>query len=131
MDCVTRLATQSALALKSAGIAAVGRYLGCCSGSWKALTPAELQAIHKAGLSLLLIWETNPTFAGYFSFAQGLSDAKEAVGEAGYLGAPKGSALRWISTPKREICLRFLTIFALSGRVSVSTSWALTVPMPL
>ncbi|KLU63439.1 hypothetical protein CEB3_c02020 [Peptococcaceae bacterium CEB3] len=93
IDCVTQLTTQSALALKSAGMAAVGRYLGYRLGWWKALTPEELQAIHKAGLSLLLIWESNPTFAGYFSFTQGLSDVKEAVGEAVYLGAPKGSAL--------------------------------------
>jgi hypothetical protein len=52
-----------------------------------------LQAIHEAGLSVFLIWESNPTSAGYFSNAKGVSDAKQAVEEAQYLGAPAGTAI--------------------------------------
>ena len=94
MDCATRLTAQTAAAVKDAGIVAVGRYLGYKNHTWsKTLTPDELKAIHAAGLSVILIWESDPTFAGYFSYARGLADAKEAVGEAAYLGAPKGTAI--------------------------------------
>jgi len=94
MDCATRLTSQSAATVKAAGIVAVGRYLGFKNHSWsKTLTTDELQAIHEAGLSVVLIWESDPTFAGYFSYAKGLADAKQAIEEATYLGAPKGTAI--------------------------------------
>ena len=94
MDCTTRLTAQSAETVKSAGIVAVGRYLGYKNHTWsKTLTPDELQAIHTAGLSVVLIWESDPTFAGYFSYAKGEADAKSAVEEAAYLGAPKDTVI--------------------------------------
>jgi hypothetical protein len=94
MDCATRLTSQSVAAVKDAGIVAIGRYLGYKTSSWsKTLTPEELQAIHAAGLSVVLIWEGNPTFAGYFNYAKGLEDAKRAVEEANYLGASKDTAI--------------------------------------
>lgn len=94
MDCTTRLNSQTAAAVKAAGIMAVGRYLGYKTQGWsKSLTPDELQAIHTAGLSVFLIWESNPTSAVYFNYAKGLSDAKLATTETTYLGAPKNTAI--------------------------------------
>lgn len=94
IDCATRLNAQTAASVKAAGVLAVGRYLGYKTTSWsKTLTPDELQAIHTAGLSVFLIWESNPTFAGYFNYAKGTADAKLAAEEAAYLGAPKGTAI--------------------------------------
>ncbi len=94
MDCATRLNAQSAAAAKAAGIVAVGRYLGYKNHTWsKTLTPDELKVIHAAGLSVFLIWESDPTFAGYFAYSQGAADAKAAVEEANFLGAPKGTAI--------------------------------------
>lgn len=94
IDCSTRLTVSTAAALKSAGIAAVGRYLGFKTQVWsKTLTPDELTAIKAAGLSVFLIWESNPTNAGYFSYSKGLSDAKLALEEAAALGAPTSTAI--------------------------------------
>ena len=50
MDCATRLTSQTAAAVKTAGITAVGRYLGYVTEGWsKAITQDELAAIHTAG----------------------------------------------------------------------------------
>ncbi|MDQ7095014.1 DUF1906 domain-containing protein [Desulfosporosinus sp. PR] len=71
---------------KSAGVKAVGRYLGGNYG----LTVAEVKAIHDAGLLLWLILELSPTKASYFNYLRGVSDAQYALAEAQALGAPKG-----------------------------------------
>lgn len=56
MDCATRLTSQTAVAVKAAGITAVGRYLGYKTEGWsKSITLDELGAIHTAGLSVVLI----------------------------------------------------------------------------
>ncbi|SPF49310.1 hypothetical protein SBF1_4460005 [Candidatus Desulfosporosinus infrequens] len=94
MDCATRLTSQTAAAVKTAGIVAVGRYLGFMTEGWsKAITQNELSAIHTAGLSVVLIWESDPTLVGYFNSAKGIADAKQAIVEAEYLRTPKGTAL--------------------------------------
>jgi hypothetical protein len=94
IDCSTVLTSTTAAALKGAGILAVGRYLGYKTQGWsKSITPDELSAIHNAGLSVFLIWESNPTTAGYFGYGQGLMDAQLAIEEATYLGAPKSTAI--------------------------------------
>ncbi|MDA8442852.1 MAG: DUF1906 domain-containing protein [Peptococcaceae bacterium] len=94
MDCATRLTVKSATAVKSAGLIAVGRYLGYKTQSWgKTLTPDEVTAIHAAGLGLFLLWESNPTYAAYFTYAKGEADAKLAVEEADYLVAPQGNTI--------------------------------------
>jgi hypothetical protein len=94
IDCSTRLTSTTAPALKAAGIVAVGRYLGFKNHVWsKTLTPDELKAIHAVGLSVFLIWESNPTTVGYFSYSQGVSDAKSALDEAAYLGSPSSTAI--------------------------------------
>ncbi|SPF53384.1 hypothetical protein SBF1_660025 [Candidatus Desulfosporosinus infrequens] len=94
MDCATRLTYQTAAAVKTAGIRAVGRYLGYKTEGWgKSITLDELGAIHTAGLSVVLIWESDPTSVGYFNSAKGVADAKQAITEAEYLGAPNGTDL--------------------------------------
>lgn len=93
IDCSTRLNAASVAALKQVGIQAVGRYLGYNLGWWKSLTPDELQAIRAAGLSVWLIWESNPTYVGYFSYQRGFNDAQAAIKETQFLGAPKDAAI--------------------------------------
>ncbi|GEO26686.1 hypothetical protein AAC03nite_24710 [Alicyclobacillus acidoterrestris] len=92
IDCATRLTAATASALKSAGITHVGRYLGPES-NWKTMQKAEAQAILAAGLNIWSTWETNPTYAGYFSAAQGESDARTAAAYAQSVGQPKGTAI--------------------------------------
>lgn len=93
IDCVTRLTLTSAQTLKNSGISAVGRYLGYTLGWAKSLTPDEVKAIHGAGLAVFLIWESSSTKKDYFSYAKGVSDAKQALTEAEYLGVPQGVAI--------------------------------------
>lgn len=94
IDCSIRLTSTTAKALKDAGIVAVGRYLGYKNQGWsKTLTPDELKVIQAVGLSVFLIWESNPTTSGYFSYNKGISDAKLALEEAAYLGAPNNTAV--------------------------------------
>ncbi|WP_425805248.1 DUF1906 domain-containing protein [Desulfitobacterium sp. Sab5] len=87
IDCATKLNFTTASNLKSAGIDAVGRYLG---NSWKGLTTDEVKVIHEAKLGLFLIYETNPTYAGYFSYDKGISDVQSAIAKAEALDAPNG-----------------------------------------
>jgi hypothetical protein len=92
IDCSERITTATVMALKNSGIRAIGRYLGYKTEGWsKSLTLNELKIIQSAGLSVFLIWESNPTTAEYFSYSKGLSDAQSAIEEAVYLGAPSGS----------------------------------------
>ncbi|MDR3540287.1 MAG: DUF1906 domain-containing protein [Desulfosporosinus sp.] len=94
IDCSTTLTSATATALKAAGIVAVGRYLGYETQNWsKSISPDELIAIQSAGLSVFLIWESNPTTAGYFSYSQGVSDAQLALEETAFLGAPNSTAI--------------------------------------
>lgn len=94
IDCASTLTQTAAIALKNTGIVAVGRYLGKKNTTWwKAMGAGELKIIFNAGLAVFLIWEGNPTFAGYFNYAKGVSDAALALDEAAYLGAPGGTAI--------------------------------------
>lgn len=68
------------------GMTFVGRYL---AGRY-ALTKEEKQCISRAGLYLVSIWECgSPTNAGYFTRAQGQSDAVRAIEAAKTLGQPQ------------------------------------------
>ncbi|KLU66288.1 hypothetical protein DEAC_c16870 [Desulfosporosinus acididurans] len=91
IDCSTKITAPNAIVLKTAGVLAVGRYLG--RGLWNGLTLDEVSAIHDAGLLLWLILELSPTEESYFTFAKGISDAQYALAEAQALGAPKGCAI--------------------------------------
>ncbi|WP_206922800.1 glycoside hydrolase domain-containing protein [Alicyclobacillus suci] len=97
LDCSTRLTAANVQALKSAGYKVIGRYLGAKTTSMtKTITPDELKTIQSAGLSVILFWETNPTSAAYFTAAQGSADAKQAMEEMQYLGAPKTAAIYFV-----------------------------------
>jgi hypothetical protein len=97
IDCSSTLTPATAAALKSSDIVAVGRYLGYKAHGWdKSMSPAELAIIQAAGLSAVLIWESDPTSAAYFGYGQGLLDAQSAIVEANYLGAPKGTAIYFV-----------------------------------
>ncbi|MCL6597921.1 MAG: DUF1906 domain-containing protein [Alicyclobacillus macrosporangiidus] len=93
IDCSTRLTASQAAQLRSLGVRAVFRYLGNWS---KSLTAAEVQAIHGAGLSILPIWESNPTSASYFTRAQGQQDAQAAAASAQSLGIPKDTTIWYV-----------------------------------
>ncbi|WP_088227773.1 glycoside hydrolase domain-containing protein [Desulfosporosinus sp. FKB] len=86
IDCATRLTAANVQALKSAGVKAVGRYLGGNYG----LTAAEVKSILDAGLALWLILELDPTKASYFNYLRGVSDAQYALAQAQALGVLKG-----------------------------------------
>jgi LysM repeat protein len=92
IDCATQLSAGMVEGLKAAGVTHVGRYLGPES-SWKALLKNEVDAIKKAGLQVVSIFETNPTRASYFSKAKGTSDAQDASNYAKVIGQPKGTAI--------------------------------------
>lgn len=91
IDCATKLTSANCQALRSAGIDAVGRYLG--RNMDKGLTLDELKNIQASNLKLFLIWETSPTKPSYFYYDKGVSDAQQALAEAIYLGAPQGVAI--------------------------------------
>jgi hypothetical protein len=58
------------------------------------LTRAEAEALSKAGLFIVSVWEKgNPTSAGYFNFARGLADGEEAFRAALAVGQPAGSPI--------------------------------------
>lgn len=90
VDCATRLTTTTAKAIYDAGYKAVMRYLG----NWaKSLTADEVAAIRASGLKLGLIWESDPTYVGYFTPTQASSDAQAAMESAQAIGAPKGTSI--------------------------------------
>ncbi|NLI93353.1 MAG: DUF1906 domain-containing protein [Peptococcaceae bacterium] len=94
IDCSTRLTGNKASALQNSGISAVGRYLGYKKQKWsKTIAPEEAQAILNIGVGIFLIWESNPTYSGYFKYDKGVSDARSAIEEAQYLGVPQGIAI--------------------------------------
>ncbi|MCQ6280834.1 LysM peptidoglycan-binding domain-containing protein [Bacillus sp. EB600] len=90
IDCATKIHQDVAVGLKAAGIEYVGRYLG---DSWKSITKKEADILVHAGLKIISIWETNPTFAGYFSEDKAIADGKEAIAYAKLIGQPEGSAI--------------------------------------
>jgi len=75
---------------REAGVSFVCRYLCPPGYSAKLLTSDEAQAISAAGLGIVSVWETNPTFAGYFTRDRGASDAVIARQVAQAVGQPAG-----------------------------------------
>lgn len=72
-------------ALKAAGITFAVRYVS--TDPSKNLTPAEAAALHTAGISICLVWETTGTEAQN-GYSQGMSDADTAREQASALGFP-------------------------------------------
>lgn len=74
-------------ALKAAGISFVSRYLS--TDASKNLSVAEAAALHAAGFSIVVNWETTgTTFTG--GYQAGLADAHAARAQADALGVPAG-----------------------------------------
>lgn len=91
VDLAGKLNATSAGNLKNNGTTHVGRYLS--RTNWKGLDSNEVAAIKAAGLQIFSIYETNPTYAGYFSPAQGEADAREAISLAQSIGQTSGAAI--------------------------------------
>ncbi len=89
-DCATKLTLQSASALKREGFEYTARYLG---NSWKTFDTSEAEAICKAGLKLISIFQKSADRAAYFTEAQGKADGLEAVKAAKAVGQPAGTAI--------------------------------------
>ncbi|PKG23954.1 glycoside hydrolase domain-containing protein [Niallia nealsonii] len=89
-DCATKLTAKTAKALKALGFEYVARYLG---NSWKSFDKAEAAAIQAAGLKLISIHQKSANYSAYFTEAQGISDAKEAMKNAAAVDQPKGTAI--------------------------------------
>jgi LysM repeat protein len=49
--------------------------------------------LSNAGLKMISIWETNPTYARYFRKDKGIADGKDALAYAKSIGQPEGSAI--------------------------------------
>lgn len=77
--------TPPVAALKAAGISFACRYLS--TDTSKNLSAAERDALHAAGISIVLVWETTGTSAQQ-GYAQGMSDGAEARKQATALGFP-------------------------------------------
>jgi hypothetical protein len=80
-----------AAAIKAGGYDFVGRYLS--AHHWKVITPGEAGQLTSGGLSVVLVYEDNPTAASYFSFGQGESDGTRAAQQASLLGAPDNTTI--------------------------------------
>lgn len=77
-------------AFREAGLSFVCRYLCPPGYSAKLLTVDEALAISATGLGIVSVWETNPTYAGYFTRDRGVSDAATARQVAQAVGQPNG-----------------------------------------
>lgn len=90
VDCVTAIHQELAEGLKAAGIEYVARYLG---DSWKSISKKEADGLIDNGLKIISIWETNPTYARYFTKDKGIADGHDAASFAQSIGQPVGSAI--------------------------------------
>jgi peptidoglycan hydrolase-like protein with peptidoglycan-binding domain len=93
-DCAMILTAARAQTLYDHGYRIVGRYLTNFPGGMdKAITREEAQIILGAGLSFFPIYQAqrSPVRAGYFTEAQGISDAEAAAAAAMALGIPAGT----------------------------------------
>jgi len=79
--------------LKASGIDAIARYLTASMGDARQLTVREVADAHAAGLGVIFVFEMNPTYPGYFTFAQGVSDCQNAHARLIDLGAPAPSVV--------------------------------------
>lgn len=73
--------------MRAANITFVCRYLPN-GGRRPDLTPAELSQLRDAGLGVVSIWETNPTYPGFFTAERGAFDGARARTAARSLGQP-------------------------------------------
>ncbi|MGP7817651.1 glycoside hydrolase domain-containing protein [Niallia sp. 01092] len=89
-DCSTKLTEVTARSLKNAGFDYAARYLG---NSWKSFDKKEAEVIQVAGLYLISIFQKSANYGAYFTYEQGVADAKEAMEYAYAVEQPKGTAI--------------------------------------
>lgn len=97
-DCSAIMTPSKVKALHNDGYSIVGRYLtGTVGGTTsKALTRSEMQTIFNEGLNLFLIYQDahgQAVSLDYFTYEQGISDAKAAFNAADMLGAPNSAII--------------------------------------
>ena len=91
IDTAAYITADAARTLKANGISFAGRYLG--PKSWgKTITKTEAEALHNAGLAILLCYETSATRMRGGAGA-GETDGLNAMQYAQELGAPQGTVI--------------------------------------
>lgn len=91
VDTAARISVSVADKLAAEGVKFVGRYL-VPESYWKALTAQEANDIRKAGLAILLCWETTANRVKEGAEA-GQKDGLQAYTLANRLGVPKGTVI--------------------------------------
>lgn len=86
-DTATVITESKLQTLINGGYTFVGRYLG------RYFTNEEKDRISKGGLYIVSLYEGNPTHIGYFTEAQGRTDATNAIEKAQSLGQPSGTPI--------------------------------------
>ena len=89
LDANTVLTNQSGCLAKQS-IQFAGRYY---KHSDSCLQRAEAEALSRAGIWIVSIWETNPTYPRYFTRGQGQLDGTHSLGMAIDAGQPQGTAI--------------------------------------
>jgi hypothetical protein len=94
IDTPKKVTAAIAANLKQNGVTSVGRYLaGRDPWLWKGLTADEAKTIQAAGLTLFSIFEKGPTAVSYFTNAQAMKDAADAMNWAADVGQPANTAI--------------------------------------
>lgn len=75
------------------GVRGIARYLTNSPHDIRQTTREEVAAAHAAGLSVHFFFEMNPTYPGYFTYAQGGQDCRDAIDRLRELGAPEGTVV--------------------------------------
>lgn len=71
----------------------IARYLTSSRSDPRQLTAQEIADAHALGLSVHCFYEMNPTYPGYFTFAQGAEDCRQAQARLAELGFPDGTVV--------------------------------------
>jgi hypothetical protein len=79
--------------IKANGASGIARYLTNSPTDQRQITRQEVSDAHAAGLAVHFFYEMNPTFAAYFTFAQGAEDCRQAIERLRELGAPNGTVV--------------------------------------
>lgn len=92
-DCSATVTQPRAATLVADGREVIGRYLTNVAGSSfnKKIQPGELATIFSAGLRVFPIYQTTATNTGYFTYAQGVTDAQLATNAAAEYGFARGT----------------------------------------
>lgn len=79
--------------LKASGVGGIARYLTNSPTDARQLTPQEYADAKAEGLAVYFVYEMNPTYTGYFTFAQGAEDCRQAQARLKELGAPDAAVV--------------------------------------